>query len=138
MICVLAPASSATGVRDWLLLTAYGTDENGNPLGASVDFYLADYRFADNTQDYVLNDWAYLDLSTLSGAAQLHFNLSSSDVGFFGMNTPAFFAVDDIAFVTAVPEPSAVAMLGLGLAGIAAAVRRRRKSIEATSAAECS
>lgn len=95
---------------DWFKLTAYGTDAEGKALGVAVDFYLADFRFEDNSLDYVVSDWRYVDLSSLSGAAELHFNVSSSDVGPYGMNTPGYFAVDDILLTTAaVPEPSSIA-----------------------------
>ncbi|NND98211.1 MAG: DUF4465 domain-containing protein, partial [Pirellulaceae bacterium] len=80
---------------DFFLLTIDGLDGDGNSLGA-IDFYLADYRFADNTLDYVVDQWAKVDLSPIGHATTLSFSLSSSDVGSFGMNTPAYFAVDDV------------------------------------------
>jgi hypothetical protein len=107
---------------DWFKLTAYGTDESGTPLSAFVEFYLADFRFADNTLDYIIRDWVYMDLSALSGARRIHFNLSSSDIGAFGMNTPAYFAIDDIRLRTlsVIPEPSswALALAGLSILGV--------------------
>lgn len=75
-------------------------------LGAEkVEFYLADYRFSDNSQDYIVDEWTYLDLSPLGNADSLLFTLSSSDVGQFGMNTPAYFCIDQV--ITA-DEPTAV------------------------------
>lgn len=65
----------------------------------SVDFYLADYRFEDNSQDYIVEEWTYLDLSSLGNADSLQFTLSSTDNGQFGMNTPAYFCIDN--FTTA-------------------------------------
>lgn len=65
-----------------------------------VDFYLADFRFADNTQDYIIKDWTYVDLTSLGNADSLSFTLSSSDVGQFGMNTPAYFCIDDVKTTT--------------------------------------
>jgi hypothetical protein len=65
----------------------------------SVEFYLADYRFADNTQDYILKTWQWVDLTSFGNVDSLEFNLSSSDVGSFGMNTPGYFFIDD--FTTA-------------------------------------
>lgn len=63
----------------------------------SVDFYLADYRFSDNSQDYMIKDWTYLDLSSLGNADSLLFSLSSTDNNIqYGMNTPAYFCVDNI------------------------------------------
>jgi hypothetical protein len=69
-----------------------------------------------------LNTWATVDLTTLPAATRkLKFTLSSSDVGGFGMNTPAYFAVDNISTV---PEPAAAAFLLVGAIGFAA--RRKR------------
>jgi hypothetical protein len=62
----------------------------------SVDFYLADFRFADNAQDYIIKDWTFVDLSSLGPVDSLAFILTSSDVGQFGMNTPAYFCLDNI------------------------------------------
>lgn len=81
---------------DWFKVTAYGVDSAGEVLGASVDFYLADFRSDDNAEDYTVADWRYWDLSPLAGAASLYFNFASSDVGGAGMNTPAYFAIDDL------------------------------------------
>ncbi|MEN0110933.1 MAG: DUF4465 domain-containing protein, partial [Planctomycetota bacterium] len=81
---------------DWFKLSAYGTDEQGTPISTVVEFYLADYRFSNPAEDYIVDAWTAWDLSALSGASQVHFNLSSSDTGAFGLNTPAYFAIDDI------------------------------------------
>lgn len=80
---------------DFFLLTikAY---RDGSLTMDSVDFYLADFRPADPADDYIVGDWTYVDLSSLGEADSLHFSLSSSDVGIFGMNTPAYFCVDKI------------------------------------------
>lgn len=68
----------------------------GNLSSDSVEFYLADYRFSNNTQDYIISTWEWVDLSSLGNADSLLFTLSSSDVGQWGMNTPAFFCMDNI------------------------------------------
>lgn len=60
-----------------------------------VDFYLADYRFSDNSQDYIINDWTWLDLTSLGDVDSLTFELSSTDNGSWGMNTPAYFCMDN-------------------------------------------
>ena len=62
----------------------------------SVNFYLADYRFSDNSQDYIVNEWTWVDLASLGQADSLSFSMSSTDVGNYGMNTPAYFAVDNV------------------------------------------
>jgi len=86
---------------DWFMLTIKGTDSSGVLTSDSVNFYLADYRFANNTQDYIVKDWQYVDLTTLGNVVSLTFKLTSSDVGGFGMNTPAYFCIDDITPITA-------------------------------------
>lgn len=114
---------------DWFKLTILAQAAGGITTGA-VDVYLADYRFADNSLDYVMSDWTYVDLSALStlGAFNsLHFALSSSDNGDFGMNTPAYFAMDSLA-VTAVPEPGHAALFLSGLALLGVVARRRRST----------
>lgn len=122
---------------DWFKLTIVGKDLAKN-LIASVEFYLADFRFADNSLDYILNSWATVDLSPIASARILEFALDSSDVGAWGMNTPAYFALDDIVFQTAgdgsqvVPEPgSAVLLLGGVVAGGYLYRRRRQKALAA-------
>ncbi|MBK6835167.1 MAG: DUF4465 domain-containing protein [Bacteroidetes bacterium] len=70
---------------------------NGILQNDSIEFYLADFRFSDNSQDYIVKTWEYVDLSTFTGFADsLQFSVSSSDVGAFGMNTPAYFCLDDL------------------------------------------
>ncbi|MEE2938488.1 MAG: DUF4465 domain-containing protein [Planctomycetota bacterium] len=80
---------------DFFLLEITGRDSSG-ALIDSVEVFLADYRFVDNTKDYILDEWIEVDLSRVSNAESIEFTLSSSDEGDFGMNTPAYFAIDDI------------------------------------------
>lgn len=72
---------------------------NGVLASDSVNFYLADFRFTDNSQDYIVKDWQYVDLTSLGDVDSLVFSMSSTDNGAFGMNTPAYFCMDD--FTTA-------------------------------------
>ena len=80
---------------DYFLLTikAY---HNGLISNDSIDFYLADYRFLDNTKDYIVDTWEWVDISELGSVDSLTFRLSSSDTGIFGMNTPAYFCTDNV------------------------------------------
>lgn len=109
---------------DFLKLTVLGRDAADVQTG-SVDFYLADYRFENSADDYVVNQWRALDLSSLGAVSKLAFSMSSSDNGPFGMNTPAYFALDDLS-VTPVPEPETFALMLVGLGLIGAAARRQR------------
>lgn len=96
---------------DFFRLLVEGFDASGQTTGV-VELMLADYRFADPSQDYILDEWVFLDLMGLGPVKELSFRLESSDVGSFGINTPQYFAIDDI---TLVPEPGIVCLLGLGL-----------------------
>jgi hypothetical protein len=110
---------------DYLKLTITGRDALDQSTG-SIDFYLADFRFADNSQDYIVADWTTVDLTSLGAASKLTFAIESSDNDpLFGINTPAYFAADNIA-VAAVPEAGSLALTGVGLAVLAAVGRRRR------------
>lgn len=80
---------------DYLLLTIKKY-LNGSLSTDSVDFYLADYRFEDNTQDYLVKEWSYIDLAGLGDADSLQFTMSGSDVGQYGLNTPAYFCLDNL------------------------------------------
>jgi len=93
------PTDTTGSYPDWFKLTIHGY-RHGAELPDSVDFYLADYRFADNDSDYIVNTWKYVDLSSLGDVDTYEFDLSSSDTGAFGMNTPAYFCIDNFSFNT--------------------------------------
>lgn len=97
--------------EDWFLLTITGKDQAGNSVG-TTEFYLADYRFSDSSEDYIVDTWQYVDLSLLGAVSTLEFALTSSDTGTYGMNTPAYFAMDNLTFV---PEPVTLAFIGFGV-----------------------
>lgn len=81
---------------DFLLLTIkYYSD--GMLQEDSIDFYLADYRSADPAMDYIVNEWTTIDLSSFGDQVDsLAFLLYSTDVSSWGMNTPAYFCIDNI------------------------------------------
>jgi len=85
------------GEPDFFMLTITGRDIDGNAVG-TVDFYLADYRFEEGGEDYIVDTWRYVDLTSLGEVVSLEFTLSSSDVGDWGMNTPGCFAIDTIEY----------------------------------------
>jgi hypothetical protein len=80
---------------DFFILTIHGLDANGNDTD-SVDFYLANYTFQDPNLNYIVSAWTTVDLTPLGNATSLAFELTSSDIGQFGMNTPAYFAMDNL------------------------------------------
>ena len=84
---------------DWLMVTITGWDAAGNETG-SVDFMLADYRFDDPADDYIVDAWTTVDLTPLGDqVASLTFAVSGSDVGAWGLNTPGYFALDDLEYI---------------------------------------
>jgi hypothetical protein len=70
--------------------------KNGIKSADSVNFYLADYRSDSSAFDYIVKDWAWVDLTKLGAVDSLEFTMNSSDNGQFGINTPLFFCVDDV------------------------------------------
>lgn len=79
---------------DWFKVTITGY-RNGVSTRNNVEVYLADYRFDDNSKDYIVDYWKWVDLTPLGMVDSIAFSMASSDVGEFGMNTPAFFAIDN-------------------------------------------
>ena len=61
----------------------------------SVTFYLADFRFAINAQDYIVKNWQYVNLTSLGNVDSLKFTLTSSDNSGGYMNTPSYFCMDN-------------------------------------------
>ncbi len=79
--------------RDWLKVTFTGHGKSGQVKG-TVDCYLADFRTPDG--EGVLKTWKKVDLSSLGHIHKLTFSMESSDSGPWGMNTPAYFCLDNI------------------------------------------
>lgn len=81
----------------------------------SVEFYLADFRFPNNSQDYILQNWQWVDCSAFNAIDSIVFELKSSDVGSFGMNTPAYFSIDNFTTQAATGINELAAAPGLKL-----------------------
>lgn len=83
--------------KDWFRLDIFAM--RSDKLGTdSVSVYLADFRHVDTTFNFILRDWQWVDLMKLGKVDSLYFRLQSSDTGSFGMNTPAYFCMDN--FIT--------------------------------------
>lgn len=89
-----------TNGEDWFRLLIVGRDAQ-SAVTDTVVFYLADFRFANNAQDYIVNTWQTVDLTALGEVQFLEFELESTDIGTWGINTPAYFALDNITYGTA-------------------------------------
>ncbi|MDR2291992.1 MAG: DUF4465 domain-containing protein [Prevotellaceae bacterium] len=80
--------------KDWFKLTVKGLDSNGTEKG-TVEFYLADFRTTNSGG--IVTEWTKVDLSSLGAVQKLQFSMSSSDNNTYGMLTPAYFCLDDLA-----------------------------------------
>ena len=86
---------------DWFKLTVRGY-LNGVATNNAVDFFLADYRPTDNSKDYIVNTWEWIDLLALGNVDSVLFSLSSTDNDpVYGMNTPAFYCIDNFTIENA-------------------------------------
>jgi hypothetical protein len=69
----------------------------GGVMGTdSVVFFLADYTSPTSVGDYIVNQWTWVDLTLLGNTDSLEFILRSTDVGSFGINTPLYYAIDNL------------------------------------------
>ncbi|MGB0976235.1 MAG: DUF4465 domain-containing protein [Prolixibacteraceae bacterium] len=81
--------------QDWFKLVAYGYDVNNQKTG-ETEIYLADYRSNNPSEDYILDDWKWMDLSSLGKVTRIEFKMFSSDKGAHGINTPTYFCMDNL------------------------------------------
>jgi hypothetical protein len=86
-----------TNGKDWFKLTIIGVNANNDVTG-EIDFYLADFRSEDSLEHYILEQWETIDLTSLGTVHKILFEMNSSDIGSFGMNTPSYFSLDDFTF----------------------------------------
>ena len=85
--------ASAFEEDDWFKVTATGF--NGDSQTGTVDFYLADYRSSNALDRYILDTWQWMDLRSLGKVTKVRFTIDGSDKGQYGLNTAAYFAMDD-------------------------------------------
>ncbi|MCX6180516.1 MAG: DUF4465 domain-containing protein [Bacteroidetes bacterium] len=95
---------------DWFMLTVKGWYKGG-VIADSVNFYLADYRASNNSEDYIVKNWEWVNLTSLGNVDSLIFNLSSSDNSFGFMNTPSYFAMDNFTTLNSGAEVNEIASL---------------------------
>ncbi len=78
---------------DYLKVTFIGHKADGTQ--STLDYYLADYRFANEANRYSLDTWQWVDLRPLGKVTSVTYSISGSDSGSYGLNTPAYFCLDD-------------------------------------------
>lgn len=73
----------------------------GNSID-TIEVSLADYRSSQNTEDFILDSWLEVDLSTfdtlIHDSSSLQFALQSSDTSFGFINTPTYFCLDKVSY----------------------------------------
>lgn len=86
-----------TNGEDFFKVWIFGENFDGTQVD-SLEFYLADYRFTDSAEDYILDSWENIDLTGFSfPVARLDFVLESSDaISTGGYWTPLYFGMDNL------------------------------------------
>ncbi len=80
--------------EDYFRIKALAYDADGQ-VSDSLFFYLADYRFENNEEDYVVTDWKYFDLSPLGEVSKIRFSVEGTKSNEWGLVTPAYFCMDN-------------------------------------------
>lgn len=80
--------------KDWFKLKITGIDSTGIEKD-SINFYLADFRTANSGG--IVTEWTKVDLTSLGAVQRLQFTLSGTDNNSYGLRTPAYFCMDDLA-----------------------------------------
>jgi hypothetical protein len=85
---------------------------NNTQSADSVIFTLADYSTTGTP--VLVNTWQWANLTSLGNVDSLTFDLISSDAGSFGINTPAYFAIDNLTTLDGVcPMPQNIAAVSV-------------------------
>jgi len=74
---------------DYFELIAVGIGVDGSEKRVSINLV----EFTDGELK-ALNDWTFFDLSSLGEVTSVYFEMNSTDVGPYGMNTAAYFCMD--------------------------------------------
>lgn len=95
-----AYAASLAQTKGWFKVVFVGLDANGSATGTSVECYLANFdperSAAAGLDNALLSGWKEVDLTALGTVSAVAVNFVGSDVGDWGLNTPAYCALDDL------------------------------------------
>lgn len=78
----------------WFKVTFTGV--KADKTTASVDYYLADYRSANEAEWTCLTDWTWVDLSSLGKVVSLNVSFDGTDKGSYGLNTSCYVCIDNV------------------------------------------
>lgn len=86
-------------LKDWCKLIIEGFDTNGTQTD-TVNFYLADYRFANKRKNYIVSDWSTVNLQKLGKVNKVVFSITSSVTDAENnVLTPKQFCLDEVKLV---------------------------------------
>ncbi len=90
--------STKFGPDDWFKLAACGYKADGTKVAATAELYLADMREDEETGEAlgITDTWRWFDLSVLGAVHKIEFDMLGSDTGAYGLNTPAYFCMDNL------------------------------------------
>ena len=85
----------------WFKVVFVALNAKGQPIGKKVEYYLANFNSSKNTESGLTNQirtgWSKVDLSGLGDSVcTIAINFEGSDSSAYGLNTPAYVAIDDI------------------------------------------
>ena len=61
-----------------------------------VEVYLADFRSENTNEHFIQKNWKKIPTPYFDNIDEVRFNLESSDNGQWGINTPAYFVLDNL------------------------------------------
>ncbi len=72
------------------------TGFNNDTETSSVTFFLADFRSNNAGEHYIVNTWEWVNLKSLGNITKVKITLESTDIGEYGMKTPAYFCIGQV------------------------------------------
>lgn len=85
-----SPFSKKFTTGDYFKLLIYGVGQD-NSITGPVIVNLADFTNGNST---ITKEWEYVNLEALGDVKAIYFQMESSDIGKYGINTPTYFAID--------------------------------------------
>jgi hypothetical protein len=86
-------AVSLVTTKGWFKVIATGYKQDGTTVTAEK--YLCDYRDSANPKVPAISSWTQWRLN-FEDVVKVEFNFEGSDVGIYGLNTPAYLCIDNI------------------------------------------
>lgn len=92
---------SLSAQKGWFKVVFVALDATGKPTGKEVEYYLANFDSSKDAESGLTNKirtgWNQVDLSGLGDSVcTVAINFEGSDSSAYGLNTPAYVAIDDI------------------------------------------